>query len=91
MASKRLNLSNDDFALPFAGEWGERFPPILSPALLAELLGLSIKTIYLWLQEGRFDGAYRKRGKRCLIWRDRALDRIFNSGDWKCRVRTTTE
>jgi len=69
-------------ARPFAGERGERFPPVLSPEQLAELLGLSVKTIYEWMPKGRLDGAYRKRGKHALIWRDRALDVLFNGKEW---------
>ena len=52
---------------------GDAVPPILSPRALAGLLRLSVKTIYEWKAKGRLDGAYRKRGRHCLIWRDRAL------------------
>lgn len=55
---------------------------IMSPAQLAELLGLSVKTIYDWIAHGRLDGAFRKRGKHNLIWRDRALEIIFNGPEW---------
>jgi excisionase family DNA binding protein len=58
-------------------------PPILSPHGLADLLGLSVKTIYEWLSNGRLNGAYRKRGKHNLIWRDRAIHLIFNGPEWK--------
>lgn len=46
------------------------------------MLGLSVKTIYEWMSKGRLDGAYRKRGKHALIWRDRALDILFNGKEW---------
>lgn len=82
MSAKKPNLSAEELARPFAGEWGERFPPILSPQQLAELLGLSVKTIYEWMAKSRLDGAYRKRGKHALIWRDRALDMILNGKEW---------
>ena len=58
-------------------------PLILSPEELATLLGLSIKTIYVWLEAGRLDGCVRKRGKHWLILRDAALDKIFNGPDWR--------
>ena len=43
---------------------------------------MSVKTIYEWMSKGRLDGAYRKRGKHALIWRDRALDVLFNGKEW---------
>ena len=74
MPSRKLNLTADEIARPFAGRTGaSNSPPILSPEQLAELLGLSVKTIYEWMSKGRLDGAYRKRGKHALFWRDRAL------------------
>lgn len=82
MASRKLNLTDDEIARPFAGPAAERFPVILSPDRLAELLGLSVNTIYEWMSKGRLDGAYRKRGKHALIWRDRALDVLFNGKEW---------
>lgn len=82
MSVRKPNLSAEEIARPFAGEWGERFRPILSPDQLAELVGLSVKTIYEWMSKGRLDGAYRKRGKHALIWRDRALDVLFNGKEW---------
>ena len=42
-----------------------------------------MKTVYEWIAKGRLDGAFRKRGKHILIWRDRALDLLFNGPDWK--------
>ena len=66
----------------FTGAPGETFPVILSPTKLATLLGLSPKTIYQWIAQGRLDGAFRKRVKHVLIWRDRALDLIFNDVSW---------
>jgi excisionase family DNA binding protein len=79
---RKQPLSRDEIARPFQGAAGERFPAILSPAGLAGLLGLSVKTVYEWIARGRLDGAFRKRGKHVLIWRDRALDLIFNGKEW---------
>jgi excisionase family DNA binding protein len=62
--------------------FGNAVPEILSPAKLAGLLGLSVKTIYEWIAKGQLDGAFRKRGKHCLIWRDRVIDLLFNGKDW---------
>jgi len=82
MASRKLNLTDDEIARPFVGATAEQFPVVLSPDQLAELVGLSVKTIYEWMSKGRLDGAYRKRGKHVLIWRDRALDILFNGKEW---------
>lgn len=82
MPSRKLNLTHDELARPFTGAMAEQFPPIVSPKQFAELLGLSVKTIYEWMSMGRLDGAYRKRGKHALIWRDRALDMILNGKEW---------
>lgn len=82
MSGKKPHLDSDEIARPFVGELAERFPPILSPKQLADLIGLSPKTIYEWLAMGRLDGAFRRRGKHVLLWRDRVLDIIFNGKEW---------
>ena len=82
VSTRRRPLSNDEIAQAFAGPGGERYGPILTPGQLAELAGVSAKTIYDWLAKGRLDGAYRKRGKHVLLWRDRALHILFNGRDW---------
>lgn len=82
MASKKLQLTGDEIAAPFRGEPAGRHPAVLSPQGLADVLNLSVKTVYDWIAKGRLDGSYRKRGKHCLIWRDRALDILFNGKEW---------
>jgi excisionase family DNA binding protein len=59
-----------------------RFPPILTVTQVAELVQVSPKTIYFWMARGRLDGAYRKRGKHHLLWRDRVIDQLFNGKEW---------
>jgi len=76
-------LSKEEIQQAFSGPAAEMVPVILSPAGLAALLGLSRKTVYEWIAKGRLDGAFRKRGKHHLIWRDRALDLLLNGPDWK--------
>lgn len=61
----------------------ECWPPVMSVQQVAKLLGLSPKTLYEWMSKGRLDGAYRRRGKHALFWRDRVLDVVFNGPDWK--------
>ena len=83
MASGKRDISKSEIRQAFAKDDGTHFPPILTPAQLAQLVQVSVKTIYEWLAKGRLDGAYRKRGKHILIWRDRALDLLFNGPGWK--------
>ena len=80
---RHRRLSKHEIRTAFASTNGDGVPPVLSPGRLADLLDLSVKTIYEWLTNGRLDGAFRKRGKHVLIWRDRALDILFNGPDWK--------
>jgi excisionase family DNA binding protein len=75
-------LRSEEIVSAFQGPAGVTYPVILTPARLAQMLGLSVKTVYEWIARGRLDGAYRKRGKHVLIWRDRAIDILFNGKDW---------
>jgi excisionase family DNA binding protein len=81
VSTRKRNLTQGDLRQAFADQGGQH-PVIMSPAQLAKLLGLSVKTIYDWIAHGRLDGAFRKRGKHNLIWRDRALEIIFNGPEW---------
>lgn len=61
---------------------GQEHGDVISPQQLAEILSLSIKTIYAWIAAGRLAGCSRKRGKHILIGRVCALERIFAGPDW---------
>ena len=82
MSTRKRILQSDEIAAAFQGPAGSQFPVILNPAQLADLLGLSVKTVYEWIARGRLDGAFRKRGKHVLIWRDRVIDILFNGKEW---------
>jgi hypothetical protein len=75
-------LSRDEIARAFAGPDGDRWGPILSRSEFGRLIGISPKTLSEWIGKGRLDGAFRRRGKHTLIWRDRAIDILFNGADW---------
>ena len=81
--TRTRKLSRAEIRQAFAGGTGAQYPPILNVTQLAELVQISRKTIYEWIAKGRLDGAFRKRGKHHLIWRDRAIEIIFNGPDWK--------
>ncbi len=82
MSLRRRPLAQEEIARAFTGAAAGRFPIILNPAQLADLVGLSVKTIYEWIAKGRLDGAFRKRGKHVLIWRDRAIALLFDGKEW---------
>ena len=71
-----------ELRLAFENESGEKWPAILSPAKLAALLDVSVSTLYAWIADGRFDGAFRKRGKHIRFWRDRAIAVFFDGPNW---------
>ena len=83
MSRPARKLTTGEIAQAYSPDGGSPAPPILSPAQLAALCGLSVKTVYQWLAQGRLDGAFRKRGKHVLLWRDRAVAIIFNGAEWK--------
>lgn len=82
MSARTKKLSKEEIERAFADGPGTQIPVILSPRQLAQLLGLSTKTIYDWVNKGRLAGAFRKRGKHVLIWRNRAIDILFNGSEW---------
>lgn len=82
VTTRKRKLSSTEMAQAFAEGSGTQYPPIMTVEQLEELLQRSRKTIYEWIAKGRFDGAFRKRGKRHMFWRDRVIDIMFNKEDW---------
>lgn len=82
MHPSKCKLTPEEIRQAFDKPPENGFPAILSPRLLAQLLGLSRKTIYQWIAQGRLDGAFRKRGKHVLIWRDRAVELLMCGKEW---------
>ena len=82
MRSSECNLTPREMQQAFSAGAGAAWPVVLSPRQLADLVGLSPKTIYEWLSKGRLDGAYRRRGKHVLLWRDRALQILSGGKEW---------
>ena len=82
MSTRANKLSKTEIQQAFAEDTGPPVPQILTVQELADLVQISPKTIYEWCSKGRLDGAYRKRGKRILFWRNRAIDLIFNGPEW---------
>ena len=82
MSTRAKKLSKTEIQQAFAEDTGLPVPPILTVEQLAQLVQIPKKTIYEWCSKGRLDGSFRKRGKRTLFWRDRAIDLIFNGPEW---------
>ena len=81
-SGKTRGITRDELQKPFEGELARDWPPVLSPAQVSDLLGISVSTLYEWVSKGRLDGAFRRRGKHLLFWRDRLLDIVFNGPAW---------
>ncbi len=80
MSTRKHKLKKEEIRRAFAEKATDR--AILSPEQFGGLIGVSLKTIYEWLGKGRLDGAFRKRGKHILLWRDRAVEILFNGEEW---------
>jgi transposase len=83
----RSIVTRDAIAAAFAKAGGEGDRPIVSPKQLAEIFGVSPKTISVWIAKGRLDGSFRKRGKHIRFWRDKALDILFNGPEWEHKTK----
>lgn len=82
MSTRNRKLTKAEIQQAFADAGAAELPLIITPAQFAELVQVSIKTVYEWIAKGRFDGAFRKRGKHLLVWRDRAVSILFNGPEW---------
>jgi predicted DNA-binding transcriptional regulator AlpA len=78
----RAVVTREAIAATFATGSAATDRPIVSPEELGAIVGVSRKTIYAWVGQGHLDGSFRKRGKHLLIWRDKALDLLFNGPEW---------
>jgi len=81
--SDRLAVDQKDIERAFFDNSGGRFPPVLNVRQAAELLHVSVNTIYEWSSKGYLGGCCRRRGKRLFIWRDRLVSELFGGKDWK--------
>jgi hypothetical protein len=70
-----IGLTLPEVHAAFEADGAYTYLPILGPGKFAELAGVSVNTIYHWLEHGQFHGCHRRRGKHQLIWRDRARTR----------------
>lgn len=74
-----LDLSNQEVKDAFEDSiWAEKFPPILTVELAADLAGVPQKTVYEWSSRGLLRGCANRFGKRLRIHRDRFVQMLMN-------------
>lgn len=72
-------LTSDEIQIAFDEKaMQNQYPPILTPELFAQLFGISVSTTYFWIANGLLKGAVTKVGKHRRIWRNRAIEILFN-------------
>jgi len=82
MAGKNvLRITKEEIASSFAtGDWGNRFPPMLTVDQAAELLSVPKATLYAWKSQGKLKGCCQKLGKHLRFFRDRLIQTVMNDG-----------
>jgi excisionase family DNA binding protein len=79
--ARPARLTPEEISIAFRDEQSRAsFPPVLTVEQFANLFSISINTAYDWISKGRLDGATTRIGKHRRIWRDRAIERLFNRG-----------
>ena len=71
--SGKVVVDQEDLDRAFFENSGGRFPPVLNIQQAAQLLQVSVKTIYDWSSKGYLKACCRKRGKRLFFWRNQLV------------------
>lgn len=79
MADPGIKLTKREIAAAFGDKAGGDFPPILTMEQVSAMLQVPMSTLKQWKTEGRFDGCFRRVGKRGRWFRDRVIDKYFNA------------
>lgn len=79
MADKGIKLTKREIAAAFGDEADGEFPPVLTMEQVSAMLQVPTSTLKQWKTEGRFDGCYRRVGKRVRWFRDRTVEKYFNA------------
>lgn len=78
---KTLKITQKEVTQAFSvGDWGIRYPPLLSIDQAADLLQVPKATLYQWRSGGRLIGCVQRVGKRLCFFRDRLILRAMNQG-----------
>lgn len=78
MADNGIKLTKTEIAAAFGNDAAGDFPPVLTMEQVSEMLQVPMSTLKQWKAEGRFDGSFRRVGKRVRWFRDRVIDCYFN-------------
>lgn len=78
MADPGIKLTKKEINAAFGDEAGGGFPAILTMEQVSAMLQVPMSTLKQWKTEGRFDGCYRRVGKRVRWFRDRVIEKYFN-------------
>ena len=81
--SGKVAVGQEDLERAFFENSGGRFPPVLNIQQAAELLQVSVGTLYEWSSKGYLKGCCRHRGKRLFFWRDGLIREMFEGKEWK--------
>lgn len=78
MADPGIKLTKKEINAAFGDEADGGFPAILTMQQVSAMLQVPMSTLKQWKTEGRFDGCYRRVGKRVRWFRDRVIEKYFN-------------
>lgn len=79
MSDPAIKLTKKEIAAAFGNDAAGDFPPILTMEQVSEMLQVPMSTLKQWKTEGRFDGCFRRVGKRVRWFRDRVIEKYFNA------------
>ncbi|QDT22429.1 helix-turn-helix domain-containing protein [Gimesia chilikensis] len=78
---KTLKVTQKEVTQAFSvGDWGIRYPPLLSIDQAADLLQVPKATIYQWNSEGKLTGCVQRLGKHLRFLRDRLVLKLMSKG-----------
>lgn len=77
MKEKETELANRNRELVYSSEQIKGLPSILTPQQAADLLQVSIFTIYKWLSNGQLDHCSRKKGRHRFINKELLIADLF--------------
>ncbi|MCE5328051.1 MAG: helix-turn-helix domain-containing protein [Planctomycetaceae bacterium] len=79
-AQQTIRLLPDELASGFVGPWGQKFPPLLTVEQAAELLQVSVNSMYHLRSEGRLDGTFSKVAGKLRFHREKLFRLVCERG-----------
>lgn len=78
MADPGIKLTKKEIAAAFGNDEAGEFAAVLTMEEVSAMLQVPMSTLKQWKAEGRFDGSFRRVGKRVRWFRDRVIECYFN-------------